>query len=95
MFPDRKIAQNFQLGPDKPKYICNFGIAPYFKDVLKGMLKKSDICVICFGESLSDVTQSFQMDILIRYFDSVDRKVKIWYLDSRVLGHSTHRDLFD
>ena len=57
MFPDRKIAQNFQLGPDKLKYICNFGIAPYFKDVLQEMLKKSNICVICFGESLSDVAQ--------------------------------------
>ena len=27
MFPDSNIAQNFQLGPDKLKYICNFGIA--------------------------------------------------------------------
>ena len=35
------------------------------------------------------------MDVLIRYFDSVDRKVKMRYFDSRFLGHSTHRDLFD
>ena len=35
------------------------------------------------------------MDVLIRYFDSVDRKVKMRYLDSRFLEHSTHRDLFD
>ena len=95
MFLDSKIAQNFQLGLDKLKYICNFGIAPYFKDVLKEILKKSDLYVICFDESLNDVTQSFQMDVLIRYFDSVDRKVKMRYLDSRFLGHSTHRDLFD
>ena len=59
------------------------------------MLKKSDLYVICFDESLNDVTQSCLMDVLIRYFDSVDRKVKMQYLDSRFLGHSTHRDLFD
>ena len=40
MFPDSKIAQNFQLGPDKLKYICNFGIAPYFKGVLRQVLNK-------------------------------------------------------
>ena len=82
MFPDSKIAQNVQLGPDKLKYICNFGIVPYFKNVLKEMLKKSNLYVICFDESLSDVTQSCQMDVLIRYFDSIDRKVKMRYLDS-------------
>ena len=61
------------------------------------MLKKSesDLYVICFDESLNDVTQSCQMDVLTRYFNSVDRNVKKRYLDSRFLGHSTHRDLFD
>ena len=44
---------------------------------LKRMLKKSDLYGICFDESLNDVTQSCQMDVLIRYFDSADRKVKI------------------
>ena len=50
MFPDSKIAQDFQLGPDKLKYICKFKIAPYFKDVLKEMLKKSDKYVIFLME---------------------------------------------
>ena len=65
MFPDSKIAQNFQLGPDRLKYICNFGIATYVKDVPKEMLKRSDLYFICFDESLSDVTQSCNTDLLI------------------------------
>ena len=77
MFPDSKIAQNVQLSTDKLKDICIFGMAPYFKDVLEEMLKKSDLYVICFDESLDDVRQTCQMDVLIRYFDSVDRKVKM------------------
>ena len=77
MFPDSKIAQNVQLSTDKLKDICIFGMAPDFKDVLEEMLKKSDLYVICFDESLDDVRQTCQMDVLIRYFDSVDRKVKM------------------
>ena len=77
MFPDSKTVKNFQLGPKKLKYICNFGIASYFKDVLKETLKMSDLYDICFDESLNDVTQSCQMELLIRYFDSVDRKIKM------------------
>ena len=48
-----------------------------------------------FYESLNDVTQSCQMYVSIRYFDSLDRKVKIRYLGFRFLGHSTHCDFFD
>ena len=34
MFPDSKIAKSFQVGPDKLKYICNFGLAPFFKTIV-------------------------------------------------------------
>ena len=30
MFPDSKISISFQVGSDKLKYICNFGLAPFF-----------------------------------------------------------------
>ena len=33
------------------------------------------------------------MDVLIRYFDADDNKIKTRYLDSHFLGHSTHPDL--
>ena len=38
MFPDSEIAKSFELGADKLKYVINFGLAPYFKDML-GELK--------------------------------------------------------
>ena len=40
MFPDSKIAKSFQSGPYKLNYICNFGLAPFLKTILK--LKKSE-----------------------------------------------------
>lgn len=95
MFPDSAIAKSFELGADKLKYVINFGIAPYFKDILDDILKKSNHYVISFDESLNDITQNCQMDILVRFFDEIDQKVKVRYLDSRFIGHSTHQDLFN
>ena len=34
MFTDSTIASNFQLGKDKLKYLTNWGLAPYFKELL-------------------------------------------------------------
>ena len=34
------------------------------------------------------------MDILIRYFDHEENRVKVRYLDSKIFGHATHQDLF-
>ncbi|XP_057299676.1 uncharacterized protein LOC130630266 [Hydractinia symbiolongicarpus] len=94
MFPDSKIAQSFELGPTKVHYIINFGIAPYFRDILYDSLKKVECYVVSFDESLNTVTQNCEMDVLVRFFDPVDDKVKICYLDSSFLGHSAHQDLF-
>ena len=93
MFPDSKIAKSFELGATKPKYVINFGIAPYFRNVLYNHLQKSD-CFISFDESLKDYTQNCQMDLLIRYFDHVEDRVKVCYLDSKFFGHAIHQDLF-
>ena len=55
MFPDSKIAKSFELGATKLKYVINFGIAPYFRDILQ----RSDCFVISFDESLNDYTQNW------------------------------------
>ena len=57
-------------------------------------MQKSDCFVISFDESLNDYTQNCQRDILIRYFDHVENRVKVRYLDSKFFGHATHQDLF-
>ena len=93
MFPDSEIAKLFQLGPDKIRYMVNFGIAPYFKSLLMDTLKKSECFVVSFDESLNEVTQLCEMDLLVRFFDHLENKVKIRYFDSRFFGHGTHKDL--
>ena len=93
MFPDSKIARSFQLGPDKLRYMVNFGIAPYFKSLLVKRLNETDCYVISFDESLNDMTQSCEMDLLIRYFDCSDDEVKTRFYDSQFFGHGTAKDL--
>ena len=58
VFPDSKIAKSFELGATKLKYVIDFGIAPYFRDILYNHLQKSDCFVIYFDESLNDYTQN-------------------------------------
>ena len=44
-------------------------------------------------ESLNDILQSCEIDLLLRYFDSDGITVKITYCDSRFFVHVTHQDL--
>ena len=45
MFTVSEIVKSFQLNKTKCGYIMNFGLAPYFKDLLLKEVKASD----CFG----------------------------------------------
>ena len=71
--------------------MINFRIAPVFKNALTESIKKSEFYVVSFDESLNDNNQNCVVDVLIRYFDADDNKIKTRYLDSHFLGHSTHR----
>ena len=93
MFPDSSIASSFQLSKDKAKYLTNYGLAPYIKDILKDEVSKAPFSVIGFDESLNEVTQTSQMDLVVRYWDSLDERVKVRYWDSKFLGHTANTDL--
>ena len=95
MFPDSKIAQNFKLGKDKFAYVVNHGLAPYFKNLLLAEIKKSNIHVFSFDESLNDATQTCEMDVYIRYWNSDEMEVKTRYLGSSFFGHGRHNDLLN
>ena len=93
MFPDSAIASEFQLGRDKLKYLTNWGIAPYFNDQLKTDLSKAEYIVISCDESLNHITQTCQIDIVLHYWDKNDQQVKVWYWESKFLGHAACQDL--
>ena len=55
MFSDSEIAKSFKLSKTKCGYFINFGLAPYFKDLLVKEIKAANIFVVSFDESLNKV----------------------------------------
>ena len=95
MFSDSDIAKEFSMGADKLRYVVNQRIAPYFHKILKEEVSACSCCVIIFDESLNDVTQSSQMDVLVRFWDNSSNNVKVRFWDSSFLGHARHSDLLE
>ena len=88
MFPDSDIAAKFHCEKNKIAYSCKYGIAPYFKQQLIDELNNLiDPFVVMFDESLNAITQTKQMDVMIRYYDTTLNIVKTRYLDSQFMGH--------
>jgi len=57
MFPDSEIARQLTCSENKCSYVCRFGLAPYFRDLLLDDIKVSDEFVILFDESLNLTSQ--------------------------------------
>ena len=65
MLPDSSITEKYHLGPDKLRYSVNFGLGPYFKNMLMESVRKSAHFVIRFDESLNKAIQSSELDFLM------------------------------
>ena len=74
-------------------YIATHGVAPHFKHLLKDNLNKSEVMVYFFDESLNEITQTCEMDVIIRYWNNDAQKVDVRYWGCSFFGHATHQDL--
>ena len=90
MFPDSASASKFACGERKSNYLCTFGIAPYFQNLLRQKLRDSQRTgaeyVLLFDESLNPSMQTKQMDVMVRIWDA--NRVRTRYLTSKFLGHA-------
>ena len=77
------------------RYSITYGIAPYFYDLLKDNVNSSHRYTVLFNESLNRISQTSQMDILLRYWDNIAKMVKYQFWNSSYLGHATHKDLLE
>ena len=75
MFSGNEIAKSFKLSKTKCGYFINFGLAPYFKDLLVKEIKAANIFVVSFDESLNKVLQKEQMDVQVRYWNEAAKQV--------------------
>ena len=67
MFSDSDIAKKISIGKTKCGYYINFGIAPYFKELLLEELKSSKYIVVSYDENLNTILEEEQIDILVIY----------------------------
>ena len=95
MFPDNKIAKSFQLSKTKWGYIINYGLAPYFKELVTNAVWASPLFVLSFDESLNNMPQEEQRDSQVQYWDSNEKEVSMWYLNSHFLKHLNAKNLLD
>ena len=75
------------------RYIVNFGLAPYFKELLTGDVTNSPCNVISFDESMNSVTQKCHIDFIIRFWNEMEEQVQSRYWDSDFIGHSKATDI--
>ena len=75
MLTDSNITKSITVGADKMRYVVNFGIAPVLKSILIDSVRKAEVFVALFDEGLNHQTQNSEMDILIRYFDDIEKMV--------------------
>ena len=65
MFGEEEVLSKFSLSKTKCAYIINYGIAPYFKELLTQCIKELPFYSTLFDESLNSKMQEQQMDIQI------------------------------
>ena len=92
MFPNDNIANKFQCGETKTKYLACHGIAPHFRSELIKKIR-GDSYVMMFDESLNKDMQKKQLDFLIRHLDY--NEVRSRYFNSSFLGHAAAYDISD
>lgn len=93
MFPDSAAAEMFSCAETKCCYLCQFGIAPHFSNLLKKTVKSDGDYVLLFEESLNKKNQSKQMDLLIRLWNH--DKVTSRYYTSKFIGHASAEDMVE
>ena len=75
MFLECRTAKLFSLGVDRLRYSFNYGLAPYFHQILTEKVQKSEIYNILFDESLNDSNRKCQMDSIVRYWECSEQRV--------------------
>ncbi|KAH8020423.1 hypothetical protein HPB51_001721 [Rhipicephalus microplus] len=90
MFPDSKIAKEFQCGRKKLSYIISDGLGPYFKKAVTDELNRPHTYyTIQIDETPLPEQRCQQLDVMARYFSETQKRVVVEHLRSYHLGSAT------
>lgn len=91
MFPDSEIAKQYNMSETKCKYIVQFAIAPYVKELLLDDFRSSPF-TFKFDESTTKQVKK-QYDGYVQYFSKTHNRVISAYTGSLFVGHCRSKDL--
>ena len=94
MFKGSEIAKKCICGSTKCSYVINFGIAPYFCNLLGNALNLAPFYVACFDESHNDVLKKGQMDMFLRFWNKDTNMFATRYNNTKFLGKAAAVDVY-
>ena len=95
MFEECPTAQSFAMADRKASYVIQYGLAPYFENLLMEQVRNVGDFVLLFDESLNKITHTKQMDIHVRYWQQENNQVQTRYMKSVYMGHGTADDMME
>ena len=93
LLPDSQIAAKYSQGETKPKYVVQFGLAPFVEDELITDVQKTPYS-LKFVETTNSQTKK-QYDGYISFFSRKLQKILTLFCGSLFIGHCTADDLVD
>ena len=92
MFPDSEFAKSYSQGETKVKYVIQFGIVPYIKQLILGDIKGKPFSFL-FDETTTQQVKK-QFDAYLQYLSS-ENQISNIYAGSCFVGHCNSDQLFD
>ena len=92
-FPDSAIAKSFKQNETKMKYSIQYGIAPYFKNLLQEDLKGVPFCFE-FDESTTEQVIK-QYDGYVQYWSKRHQQIRIAYCGTLAVDHCPAEKLLE
>lgn len=92
MFPDSTTTKNFSCRKTKCSYIVNYGITPYFLELLNSQPKELEHYLTLFDDSFNHVVK--QSQIHIQFWDSSNNSVATRYYSSENLGKAEATNVY-
>ena len=97
-FPDSDIPDTLQLGRTKIGYPVQFGLPPYYRAQIFGLLLPEagfpPKFLSCFDEAFNRTSKRKQMDVYVIFFDSNKQEVVRSFIGYHFMGHVSAEDTF-
>ena len=89
MFPDSSIAHDFKCASTKMGYLITHAVAPHFEDLLVKDIKASNSAFTLHYDETTTSQIKKQLDIIVQYWSSENKRIVVHYLGSLFFGHAT------